>query len=381
MTKKIALLLSILSIVVFAQAKVMASVTHQGHVGATEIQVAPHTPDAIVMKDADGNDVLAVFYRVKGDHPKGGFVVARTTGRYGELNWDASTHEIDMSALRIEKFSPAPVILGDRLYVFGRQNKSNSSDGKRKLIYNSVNNNVEDLINNHWNSPTFINHVQNGVATNPDQERDHVSLVNYSHVQNNVTTERLLMSYYESDDAKQVKFSTSSCIPRTDSVVGALYCEGGKVYGGDKVDYRNSTHLIKTHYAGNVSIALLTRKENQLTVHGFAKDTLTWNNFYNPILSLSHEPMGSVQYGETLYLYYKSLKGNIIKETYAFTWDMAGETAFTHFYALRPRGDYNNTMFYANDGVKAVVFKGHIYIFYIDNQTGVLRYLIRTTPY
>ncbi|HLF67392.1 MAG TPA: hypothetical protein VI522_07210 [Gammaproteobacteria bacterium] len=369
MLKQVALVFSI-AMLAFSSTGLMARITYDANVGPSELKNTPHAPEAIVMKDAADQDVLVVFYKESAASPVGKFVVARQAQANGALIWDSTSYSIDPAALMIENFSPAPVLMGEKLYVLGRLNKG-LGDGQRKLIYNAVNNNVQDLIDNHWLSDTFFTHIQDGLATNPDPDRDEISLVN-------VGEDRLLMSYHAASNANNIKFSTSTCRVKNNSPYGELFCEGGEVYSDRKVDYRYPTHVNNVTYNGNTTTALFNRVNRDIALHGFNPDTLEWNNFHNAnLFYLSEHPFSTVQFGDTLYLYAKDLNSPGLLESYAFTWCMACPTAFNHTYPVRPVGGDMESGYHTTKGPKALVFAGKLYIFYVDKKTGLLRYLVR----
>ncbi len=350
MIKKLLLLwvCSIIALPLFASNAPMVS----GLVGGNgEIQKKlPLGPDAIVMKDSIGNDVLVVFYRLKGSSQKVGFIVSRGVGENGaNLLWD-KPHVLKEEVMKAGGFSPAPVMLDGKLYLFGREREKN--DG-RDLIYNSFEN-VEDLIAHTEERSGDRSFKELGIKGH--KEFDHLSAA--------VVDGAVLLAYYEKNEKKTsaMPFSSSRCTPKSTNT-DLLSCKDVTV---PTSKYQAPTVITQVTVNGALETLLFVKDgENTWDIFQLNSAHNEWVESHSIFLYdlKGFLPMGMVEVNGNLHVYYNSKTANIL-ETHVVSDEIFSPDA-SWTIATRKKG-MGGEAFESIDAVKPIIFGDRVYVFFKD---------------
>ncbi len=312
--------------------------------GATAIKRLPLGPDAIVMKDAQGNDALVVFYRLHGDKQQAGFIVARTAAPdSGVLLWDEQNYVLKTSALRAGGFSPAPVLLEDRLYLFGREQKNNEG---RDILYNSFAN-LDDL----------IEHTEGKSGNHPFTDLGIKGHKDFGHLSAAVVDDSILLAYYAKDKKTEKRpFSSSRCTVQSE---GKLSC---KAAGMSDEKYDDPTALAQATINGVTETFLMVRNQHTLMdLYQFNPFNNTWSSLYSvPNVQLPDLPVSTLELDDMLHVYYQEPDSgphsSMVTKTAAFL----SEILSSNIVWKAPDISKHRT----GTSVKPIAFKGRIYVFY-----------------
>ncbi len=253
------------------------------------IQDPPLTPDAIVMEDSAGQEVLVLFYRVPGKHQKVGFMVGRADNQ-GTLLWDEMHYELKTSVLTAGGFSPAPIKFADKLYLIGRHREEG-----RHLIYNYFDS-LDDLIAHTQDGPGKREYQALNVKGHP--EHDHLSTA--------LTPEgdAMLLAYY--DKGGKHYPASLRCAASANS---ALSCKDVPVKSSK--NKQPASLITLTLDNGDKETLWLIRDGNYAAFHRYNAKNNQWDALHRSgkISLPAKTPIGVLSVNNELQLYYNGEEG------------------------------------------------------------------------
>lgn len=329
---------------------------YEGYVTpSNSIKNLKKSPDAIVLQDiSNNNGELVVFYRY-GDDQQAGFSVATYLDNSAELNWTNSGTFTDGDIFKTSSIAPAPIELNNKLYLFGIKHTD------RDIIYNSFSS-VENLLSGTWDNSKFLN---TGKEASGLDGRNTISLAAYEN--------DMMMSFYAYPQPTTEVFSSSLCL-----VDDTLNCKGVNTKSGD--GYNDPTLIATTIDSnGDDRTLLFVRDEDDQVVHLHEyklwpdENEMRWKDLYvinNSLDQFSGAVFSSVQHDGILYLFFKNAKGNIAQMNISV--DDLDTRAWT--YPVEIKDTSGAVIGDVEGGLKAVVYKNHTYVFYLDKKEQKLKY-------
>ncbi len=340
--------------------------------GQLGIQDIPLGPDAIVMQDSSGQDVVVVFYRLQGDSQRAAFVVGRAQADSAKLIWDDAPYTIKSTVMMAGGFSPAPVLLNNKLYLFGR-NRTHG-DG-RHFIYNYFEN-LDDL----------IAHTTDGDKDRPFQDLGIKGHQDHDHLSAAAVPgdDAILLAYHAKHETKKNGKTVPSslrCEPKQNSAL--LSCQHVLV---ESHKHKQPAELVPISFPDDSTAVLwLMRDDKYLGVHHYDEHQNTWMNFQSSAkLNLPPEmPVGAVSFNHELYLYYKEDKKSapiMMTKASVVTKEPVHDEASPSEPVVWSKPiklhDPEGNLLMTAEVVKPIVYHDRIYIFYLRNipdqqETGV----------
>lgn len=319
------------------------------------LQDLPLGPHAVVMKDAQGQDALVVFYRLKGKGQRVGFAIARDVDpKTAALIWDKNPYELSTSVIRSGGFSPVPVIMNKTLYLFGRDRTR--GDG-RHLIYQTFEN-IEALI------------AQTKYRGKKQIFRDTGIRLHhrYHDLAAVAVNQGMLLSYYprKHHHDKPLPLESQFCTPDANQ---KLNCKA--VTPDTKTSQHYPMKLI-TFTQNKKTETLMLLGDNQkgtLTVQRFDPVGNLWYPLYTTAhIQLPTTPMAAQVADGHLCIYYKSTKtkpdthkAQILKATAPLTSVLTDPLSWSYPFSFSATP---SDIYQTDAGIDAITFKKHRYVFY-----------------
>lgn len=339
------------------------------------IKVHTLTPGAVIMQDAQKNDVLVVFYRTKSDkhHHNIGFSIARSLDKDGMLVWDQRSYVLPTSVISTGAVAPLPLMHQNRLYLFGTEKVGHDQSAKNRVFYN------------HFDSlETLINTADSRKGSAPkklfDTNRNHPALTGI-----NITIDgkpQLMFAYYhpkkQKGEPEQPPYSYALCQISTST---DLSCTLNDAYRGLGHEMISGLTLYNLKMGRDQTILLASRHRHshQFSLYQYDLNEKSWAKLYNVShLTPGVYPVGFAQKGYHLITYFKNdhghnsypdasiirAQGSLYDIPYVNTAWLNGVSVY----------DKNETRLKSNSGISTVVYKGQIFGFYKEKHQPYLSY-------
>lgn len=324
---------------------------------SAEVKDIKHAPDAIVLKDFEGNEAeLVVFYRYSDDQ-KSGFSLANGRGADGSLMWASNGVFTNEDTFKTSSIAPAPIQYNDKLYLFGITKNSGN------IIYNTFSS-VDDLLLGNWETD---NYLYTGKEANRNEGKDTISLLNYD--------DDIMMTHYKIDSKDHFGYVTCDDI--------RLECSGvGHAVEGYK-DPTSIATVVEPH--GKERTLLFVREAAELNhddvdiLHLY--EYKIWPNQSSPrwgfLYRIGHTEeivsgavLNGVQVDDIFYLYFKRNNGSIAR-IHIHTDEIDNGTWSTALDIKDPDGQLIDNV---QGGPKAVIYGEYTYVFYVDKSSQNMKY-------
>ncbi len=330
---------------------VAGAATTEARIGNSVIN-APVGPDAVVMKDAAGSDALVVFYRLEGKDQVGFVISKEAAPDSGALKWEDEHYVLKNTVMVADGNPPTPVLLGDRLYLFGRDRTH--GDG-RHIIYNSFVN-LEDLIT-HTRSGAGNREFKNvhvGMDPNPLPIRGHEELAYFAAAP---VDNSIVFTYYERNKKKSsLPFSSARCVERW---VGELMCE--PVTTPD-VNTKSMMAIAPISVNGAMETVMVMAGENRhLSLSKFDPAQNAWESLYTSSgHTLANKSIGAFTINGMLQVYFSDPHYNVERMLKKFAW--VSEVLDDKAYWVKDSDV--TSQFEVKAAIKPIVFKDRAYVLF-----------------
>lgn len=311
--------------------------------GITDLE---YGPEPIVMKDNKGDEALVLLYHLNTNKEIMGFRVARHN-QFGELLWDTEKYVLNTNTVKSRGYTPVPVVMNDKLYVFGRHRMS-SKKHKREITY-TVFDSVDDLIA-HAKGQRSKKFQYLEIETRKDMPKFSFTVLNGG----DKGRDALLMALYEKDGSKTIDLASLRCDADYND---KLSCMHVPIKNGTK----NPPALVTLPFTDSQEAVLLTQNKSYLGLQHFDSMRNSWSPLKNVASASFHstERIGTAVLRDKVYVFPSKHGESLHAPISPALWD--GEVIWKKISA--PEGVN------ARNGTKPVVYDGRLYIFYSNFAT------------